>query len=63
MRWMFVCEIVFPASSQRALRLRELWSQDYRSHAAFIDAVESDPAFQRLINAEPISSRVYWEEA
>ena len=58
-----VCEIVFPASSPRALRLRELWSQDYRSHAAFIDAVESDPAFQRLMNAEPISSRVYWEEA
>ena len=59
---MFVCEIVFPASSPRALRLRELWSQDYCSHAAFIDAVESDPAFQRLMNAEPISSRVYWEE-
>ena len=58
-----VCDIVFPAASPRVLRLHELWSQDHRSHAAFIDAVESDPAFQHLMNAEPISSRDYWEEA
>jgi hypothetical protein len=58
-----VCDIVLPAASPRALRLRGLWSQDYRSHAAFIDAVESDPAFQRWMHAEPISSRVYGEDA
>jgi hypothetical protein len=44
------------------MRFRELWSQDYLSHSAFIDAVESDPAFQKLMNAEPISSAIFWEE-
>jgi hypothetical protein len=45
------------------MRFHELWSQDYHSHSAFIDAVESDPAFQTLMNAEPILSRIFWEEA
>jgi hypothetical protein len=58
-----VCDIVFPAASPRAMRYHELWSQDFRSHSAFIDAVERDSAFQKLMNAEPVSSRVFWEEA
>jgi hypothetical protein len=57
-----VCDLVFPAASPREMRFRELWSQDYRSHSAFIDAVEGDPAFQSLMNAEPISSTIFWEE-
>lgn len=58
-----VCDLVFRAASPRDMGLHELWSQDYYSHSAFIDAVESDPDFQALMNAEPISSRIFWEEA
>jgi hypothetical protein len=58
-----VCDLVFPAASPCDMRLHELWSQDYHSRSAFMDAVESDPEFQALMNAEPISSRVLWEEA
>ena len=57
-----VCDLAFPVGCVRIARVRELWSQDFHSHASFIDAVETDPAFQALMNAEPISSRVYWEE-
>ena len=57
-----VCDLIFPAASPRAIRFHELWSQDFPSHAAFIDAVESDPVFQSLMNTEPTSSRIYWEE-
>ena len=57
-----VCDLVFPAASPREMRFRELWSQDYHSHSAFIDAVEGEPAFQALMNAEPISSAIFWEE-
>jgi hypothetical protein len=57
-----VCDLAFTAASPRDMRFRELWSQDYLSHSAFIDAVESDPAFQKLMNAEPISSAIFWEE-
>lgn len=58
-----VCDLVFPAASPRDMQLRELWSQDFYSYPAFIDAVESDPSFQRLMNTEPISSSVFWEGA
>lgn len=57
-----VCDLIFPVASARITDELELWSQDYRSHAAFVDAVESDFIFQLLMNAEPTSSRVYWEE-
>jgi hypothetical protein len=57
-----VCDLVFPAASPRAVRFHELWSQDFRSHSAFIDAVESDSAFQKLMNAEPVASTIFWEE-
>lgn len=57
-----VCDLSFPAECTRVARVRELWSQDFPSHAAFIDAVETDSVFQSLMNAEPISSRVFWEE-
>ena len=57
-----VCDLVFPAASPRAIHFHELWSQDFHSHAAFIDAVESDPVFQSLMNTEPTSSKIYWEE-
>lgn len=57
-----VCDLAFPAASTRIKQVHEIWSQDYRSHAAFVDAVESDTVFQALMNAEPISSRIYWEE-
>lgn len=58
-----VCDIAFPAPSPRVLKLVEFWSQDYTSHACFIDAVESNSTFQALMNSEPVSSRVYWEYA
>lgn len=57
-----VCDLVFPAASPRAIRFHELWSQDFRSHSAFIDAVETDPVFQSLMNTEPTSSRIFWED-
>ena len=57
-----VCDLAFRAECAHVARVRELWSQDYDSRAAFIDAVESDTAFQALMNAEPISSRIYWEQ-
>ena len=57
-----VCDLAFPASSPRDIRFHELWSQDSHSHSAFIDAVETDPVFQSLMNTEPTSSRIFWEE-
>jgi hypothetical protein len=58
-----VCDLAFPTACARIEQVHEIWSQDYRSRAAFVDAVEGDTVFQRLMNAEPVSSRIYWEES
>lgn len=58
-----VCDLAFPAGCTHIDHVHELWSQDFRTQTAFIDAVETDSVFQALMNAEPISSRVYWEES
>ncbi len=57
------CEFVFPADALARAGDADFWTQDYGSLEQFIDAVESAEGFQRLVNAEPLASSVFRQEA
>jgi hypothetical protein len=41
----------------------EIWSFDYFSTEAFVDAVEQDPNLARLLVSEPAPAAIYWLQA
>ena len=55
-----VWEVVLPADLENEV---EVWSFDYFSTDAFVDAVEQDPDLAILLVAEPASASIYWLEA
>ena len=59
-----ICELEFPADALDSEgQTVEFWTQDAPSWSAFVDRVEADPGFQRLVNLRPERSAVYAEEA
>jgi hypothetical protein len=56
-----VCEFTF--SARRAPAEWEAWSFDSSTFERFVDLVEQDPTFARLLNERPIATSVYWEDA
>lgn len=57
-----VCDLTYESSALAPREPVEFWTQDAPSLTAFIDAVEADPGFQRLLNARPLRSAVDVEE-
>jgi hypothetical protein len=57
-----VCDLIFESGDLAPPVPVEFWTQDRQSLTAFIDAVEADQGFQRLMNARSVRSSVYVEE-
>ncbi len=57
-----VCDLIYESGALAPRVPVEFWTQDTQSLTAFIDAVEADQGFQRLMNARSLRSSVYVEE-
>jgi hypothetical protein len=58
-----VCEFVYPVGVLAKTSAGDFWTQDVRTLSEFIDQVEGAEGFQALMNARPIDSSVFLQEA
>jgi hypothetical protein len=58
-----VCDLAFESEALRDAPPGEFWTQDASAFAEFVDRVESAAGFQALMNARPVETALFREEA
>jgi hypothetical protein len=57
------CDLAFAPEALGNAPRGEFWTQDADALAEFVDRVESAPGFQALMNARPVETSLFREEA
>ena len=57
------CDLAFTPEALGNAPRGEFWTQDANAFADFVDQVESAPGFQALMNARPVETELFREEA